>query len=442
VCMSKISLNPPSGFRDFSPAETLLRQKLMETIGLVYRQYGFAPISVSHFENLAVLQGKGGGNDNEKLIFKVLRRGDDLKAALEKGTELSDMGLRFDLTLPLARYYAAQRNDLPKPFKVYHMAPVWRADRPQKGRYREFYQCDVDVLGSADIGAEIECLSAILAVFLKVELPDIELVLNDRRLLTALGNSIGVDAQVWQQVLVALDKLDKIGPEGVEKEITAKNLLSPSDWARVSALVLGEASLELWSSLNADACTALAQILQILRTNFAGLKISFLPSLVRGQDYYTGTIFEIRHKELSGSLGGGGRYDRLLEMFQGESVAAFGGSIGFERLCLLLAERQSLVSDGLSPQVFLPLFSEPLRAKVCILAQQLRARGLRVDVFPDASKLKNQFKYADDRKIPFTVLLGEDEDKNGIVKLKHMESRQEETLLQSDLMLRMENLCK
>lgn len=424
--MSKVSTNPPSGFRDFLPSEAAARLQLVKTITEIYLSFGFQPIGMSMVENLSTLQGKGGGGDNEKLIFKVMKRGEDLERSLAANAELADMGLRFDLTLPLARYCARFREQLPRPFKVFQIGPVWRADRPQKGRFREFYQCDVDIIGSKDTGAEIDCICAILEVFRAVGMDGVEVHLNDRKLLAGLGRKVGADDATWAKCLVTLDKLDKIGHEQVRQEmleLLGNSAEAPAALERylpenlaADTTTWGEIDPECFASLS----SASAQIQKL-----SSAKVVLNPTLVRGQDYYTGTIFELRHPNLAGSLAGGGRYNRLLEVFGSPETPAFGGSIGFERLFLLLQEQNSLQASSNIPHIFFPLFHENLRAQVLDLAAGLRKRGLSVDVFPDAAKLKNQFKYADDRKIPFTAILGDEEAKSGKIKVKRMENGEE-----------------
>jgi histidyl-tRNA synthetase len=424
--MSKVPVLPPSGFRDFLPNETAERQELIRLISDCYQSHGFQTIGLPYFENLSTLQGKGGGQDNEKLLFKILKRGDELVRAQEKGEPLADMGLRFDLTLPLARYCARFREQLPKPFKVFQIQPVWRADRPQKGRYREFFQCDVDIIGAKEIGAELDCLTAILSVFAKLGLADTELHLNDRRLLSALRGDFAESD--WAEALILLDKLDKIGEEGVKKECVEK-------WGKIPAglaKVFSGREFSHFTDLAAEPVQELERLLTLLQVSLPNTKVIFNPTLVRGQDYYTGTIFEVRHPSLAGSLAGGGRYNRLLEIFGGQETPAFGGSIGFERLLLILQEKGRSVETS-TPQVFFPLFAEDLRGEVQKLAGSLRTAGVRVDVYPDAAKLKNQFKYADDRKIPFTAILGSEEKAKQIIKWKNMDARSEVEVSYQDL---------
>lgn len=448
--MSKVPVQPPSGFRDFLPAEASARAALIEGITRIYQSHGFQQIGMSMLESLSTLQGKGGGGDNEKLIFKVMKRGEDLKRSLEAGNELADMGLRFDLTLPLARYCSHFRGQLPTPFKVFQIGPVWRADRPQKGRFREFFQCDVDIVGSKEIGSEVDCLTAILEVFNEFGLDGIEVHLNDRRLLQAIGNKVNCPPEQWQKALVSLDKLDKIGLEGVAKEWRESAALNESQIESLLMMFDNQSNTgdRPFFSSGDPATDAIVQDLAKLQTllieNKPGKtqKIFVNLTLVRGQDYYTGTIFEIRHPALSGSLGGGGRYNKLLEVFGGPETPAVGCSIGFERLVLLLQEQGKLGDKASTPQVFFPLFSEELRPKILALAGKLRQQGLRVDVFPDAAKLKNQFKYAEDRKIPYVGSIGGDEAAKGEVKFKDMAARSEETLSEDAFLAKMISLCK
>ncbi|NUM88679.1 MAG: histidine--tRNA ligase [Bdellovibrionales bacterium] len=458
--MSKPSALPPSGFRDFLPEEALARQQLVRVIADVYGAFGFRPIALSAMENLSTLLGKGGGTDNEKLIFQVLKRGESLRAALAdwlsagrpsvdgavdtRGLELADLGLRFDLTLPLARFYAKNQSTLPRPFKVFQMGPVWRADRPQKGRYREFWQCDVDVLGASELGAEVECLSAILSVFQRFEFHGLELHLNDRRLLAALGRTLGATDAQWAEALICLDKLDKVGADGVIAELQEKSLLSGGGLERMRE-ILGRtehAREDDWQGVDGESVNSIRDVREILASAFPRVNVRFNPSLVRGQDYYTGTIFEVRHSEIAGSLAGGGRYNRLLEIFGGQATPAFGGSIGFERLVLLLTEKGLLGKSANDVKVFFPLLAPELRADVVELAMGLRARGIGADVYPDAAKLKQQFKYADERGFRYCAILGGDEHKAGVMKLKDMETGTETTVPLPAFLSTLETLCK
>lgn len=441
--MTKISTLPPSGFRDFSPEESAARQELMDAISRIYRSHGFQGVQMSVMENLSTLQGKGGGADNEKLIFKVMKRGEQLEKALASSGELADMGMRFDLTLPLARYYANAQSSLPRPFKVFQMGPVWRADRPQKGRYREFVQCDVDILGAKEIGAEVDVISAILEVFTYFHIAGgVEVHLNDRRLLSNWGRSLGVDEKKWAETLIVLDKLDKIGVKGVLEELREKSLLEETQLGDFRHVLESSMRLEAFLNIDPESVESLNAIIGLLGKQTKEIKVLFNPTLVRGQDYYTGTIFELRHPQLSGSLAGGGRYNRLLEIFGTQDTPAFGGSIGFERLVLLLQEQGKLGASASAPAVFFPLFAPELRETLFRLAAELRGKGVRADVFPDAAKPKNQFKYADERKIPFVAIIGGDELAKKVVKLKTMSTREEREVPLENFVSEMEKLCK
>lgn len=412
-----LSSSPPSGFRDFSPSACALREKTARTISRIYRSFGFEPIATPALENLEVLTGKGGG-ENEKLIFKVLKRGDKLAQALEKSEELADMGLRFDLTLPLARFYAARQHELPKPFKAFHLAPVWRAERAQKGRYREFDQCDLDIIGSESPLCEIEVISAILAVFDQLKIEGVSVHLNDRSLVEAALQKAEVPQDKRTSVCVALDKLDKTSRESVLGELIEIA-------GRPSAEMIEETLLNADSAPYAATLPELHERLQKIAEGVATLRpgadVKINPSLMRGFDYYTGPVFEFRHPQLAGSLGGGGRYDRLLEKFGVPRVPACGASIGFERLILLLeALKQGTAPPG--PRFFVAFFSEELSRKTLELSSKLRAAGFSVDAYPGPAKLKAQFKYADQKRAEYALIIGPDEMAKDLIRVKNLKT--------------------
>lgn len=397
---------PPSGFRDFSPKDCALRSRAVEAISRAYRSFGFQQIATSAVEDLQVLLGKGGG-ENEKLIFKIMKRGEALERAMAESAELSDLGLRFDLTLPLARYYSKYGSQLPHPFKAFHIGPVWRAERAQKGRYREFFQCDADIIGSESVSAEVDVISAILAAFAAIGVSGVTVKLNDRRLLYAHLEKAGVPESQRAQACVLLDKLDKVERAQIEAELAA--LCGP---AAASAL--------LTPATQDDA--RLSEIARLV-----GPAVELDPMLVRGFDYYTSTVFEFRHPKFSGSVGGGGRYDRLTEKFGGQPVPAVGGSIGFERLMLLLDEQ---TESG--PDYVVTVFSDELREKTLELAGRLRAAGKSVDVYPGNGKLKQQFKYADAKKAAYALVMGPDEAARGEFKVKDLKTGEERAVKLSD----------
>lgn len=408
-----IPTTPPSGFRDFLPDACAARADAIARISRVYRSFGFQQIATSAVEELSVLLGKGGG-ENEKLIFKLLKRGEKLENAIKEGQELADLGLRFDLTLPLARYFSKHGSQLPHPFKAFNIGPVWRAERAQKGRYREFYQCDVDVLGSDGISAEIDVICAQLAAFEELGLSPAVLI-NDRGLLLDRIERAGVPKDKIAAACVALDKLDKIGEAGVLEELKAQGLpetLIAHDVAGAPAA--RDPQSERLRAIEAGVNKLVGRAAAV-----------FSPNLVRGFDYYTSTVFEYRIQGAAGSVGGGGRYDRLTENFGGPPVPAVGGSIGFERVLLLLEEKGATQVSG--PDYVVAVFSEETRAAAFEAAAALRKSGKSVDVYPGTGKLKAQFKYADQKKAKHVLIIGPDEAAQGIVKVKALATGEEKT---------------
>ncbi|HET8867922.1 MAG TPA: ATP phosphoribosyltransferase regulatory subunit [Agrococcus sp.] len=325
-------VHPPRGMRDFLPVDKRARERVLRIIRGAYEHHGFEEIETPVMEDAARLHA-GLGGDNEKLAFAVMRRGltvDDLQAA-EAPLELADLGLRFDLTVPLARFIATHRASLPPVFRAIQIAPVWRAERPQRGRYRQFMQCDIDIAGDAGIGAELELLAATGDALTRLGIPDAFIRINDRRILFAALEHAGVPAEQHEAALITVDKLDKIGREGVAEELGGRGV----DGARLLATLDGISGL-------VDATPAAiplegfdAAVLEPVRELLAasvGIRLEFDPTLVRGMGYYTGPIFEIAHPELPFSIGGGGRYDGMIGRFLGQEMPAVGISLGFERL--------------------------------------------------------------------------------------------------------------
>ena len=305
-----ISTTPPSGFRDFGPQAAALRARAQEAISRVYRSFGFSRITTSGVEDMEALLGKGGG-ENEKLIVKILKLGGKLELA-QVSSDLADRGLRFDRTLPLSRFYAKHQGELPHPFKAFQIGSVWRAERAQKGRYREFLQCDVDVLGSEHPQNEVEVISAMSAALGELGVRETTVVINDRRLLSAALDEAGVPPEKRGAACVLLDKLDKMERSAVLAELELALGKDSADRLEKSVLAEG-ADLEAFSRAAPEPGKALERILALLRECGDGsTKFQFSPSLVRGFDYYTGPVFEFRHPGLAGSLGGGGRYDGLV----------------------------------------------------------------------------------------------------------------------------------
>jgi histidyl-tRNA synthetase len=366
----------------------------------------------------------------------VMKRGEQLEKARAEGIELADMGLRFDLTVPLARYYSKYGSTLPHPFKAFQLGPVWRAERAQKGRFREFWQCDADVIGSDAWHCEVEVISALVTAVTRLGVEHPRVLINDRSLVYALLERAGVEPDKRIAACVVLDKLDKLERAQVLAElITLAG--EPAARALEASLLAETPDLELLRAAAPEAVGRLEKIVGALRALSAQPESFVLsPSLMRGFDYYTGPVFELHHPSLSSSLGGGGRYDRLTEKFGGQPVPACGGSIGFERLLLILEESGKAPATS-APDAVMTVFSEELRVQSLQIAAGLRGAGLAIDVYPGSGKLKAQFKYADQKKAAFCLVLGPDEASNGVVKVKEMKSGAEEAVKVADLAVRL-----
>jgi histidyl-tRNA synthetase len=428
-----ISVNPPSGFRDFINDDARRRLKLINIISNVYQSFGFLPLETPVLENLEVLMGGGGGEENEKLIFKILKRGDKLTEALKSQDEnkIAEFGLRFDLTLPLSRAVAMHRGEVQFPWKVFHIGPVWRAERAQKGRFREFIQCDVDVIGAKDVGAEIEVIQAVVTAIHQVGASGFELRINDRRLIQAMGEKFGFTGERLEQFAILLDKKDKMASQEIVDQMTvlAGQPLSSDLLSVIAGKLTLEAAAEFHPAAGKDLQTIIST-LQELQLPLTG--ITFDSSLVRGMGYYTGAVFELRHTSAGYSFGGGGRYDKLIGRFSNQEIPACGFSIGFERLVMLLAETEQQ-SQKDSPTIFLPVFDESLRIKVSQLAISLRQEGMQVDVFPDRAKIKNQFKFASESGYRWVVIAAEQEWAAGEFKLKDFKNGTEVSIPREQL---------
>lgn len=337
-----LSKTPAKGMRDFLPKEFALRQQILATIQQTYESFGFTRIETPAVENIDLLTSKQGG-DNEKLIFKILKRGEKLENASEDA--LCDLGLRYDLTVPLARFYANNAGQLPAVFKSIQMDNVWRADRPQRGRYRQFVQCDIDVIGEPSNLAEVELISATMQTLTNLGFKDVTVRISDRRLLNALVERCGFAEEQKQSVFIALDKLDKIGVTGVLQEVEA---IAPGKAVEFINLINRVTSdpdpfrrcvEELGGYLPAEVRQNLDEILYITNSTLKNGKVVFDVTLVRGMGYYTGTIYEVSADGLASSVAGGGRYDKMIGRITGNDVPACGFSIGFERIALLMSER-------------------------------------------------------------------------------------------------------
>ena len=411
--------------RDFLPDDVRRRAHVVGAITRVYERYGFEPLETPAVENLETLMGKYGDEGNQ-LIFKILKRGEG------EATGQADLALRYDLTVPLARVVAEHRAKLPKFFKRYQIQPVWRADRPARGRFREFYQCDVDSLGSISPAVDAEVCAAVSDALVELGFRDFVVRINHRQLLTAILETAGVPAVRHGDALVAIDKLDKIGRDGVAQELQTRGI-EPAAGDRLLGLFGGAADLDRAEGFVGShaagraAIGNLRAIVDLSRATSAGGRLRFDASLARGLSYYTGAIMEINVPDLAGSLGGGGRYDDLVGMFSGEQIPAVGFSLGLERIIVVMTERHMFPPDlAMSPaDVMVAAFDQAGMPHAMALAGRLRAGNLRVFVYPEPDKIGKQIKYAEARGIPCVAMLGENEIRRGEVTIKHLASRRQ-----------------
>jgi histidyl-tRNA synthetase len=443
--------------RDFLPADVRRREYVIRIIKETYERYGFEPLETPAVENIETLLGKYGEEGNQ-LIFKILKRGEHEK------TGEADLALRYDLTVPLARVVAEYGDKLPKFFKRYQIQPVWRADRPARGRFREFYQCDVDVCGSRSVVVEAELCAAAAEALDKLGFHNFTIRLNHRQVLAAVLGAAGIGEDRQAEALVAIDKLDKIGREGVARELAERGVVAESGdellgfFENLHALehaaefVSAEGGVAAVSKAEAYNRAALGRLVEFVGDHERGArgvdelrriieyaaasgvrdKIKIDPSLARGLSYYTGAIMEIAVPDLSGSLGGGGRYDNLVGMFSGREVPACGFSLGLERIIVVMNERGMFPADleRAAADVLVTVWNEESVVESLAFAAELRraAPALRVDVYPEADKLGKQFKYASSRGVSFVVILGEEERARGAAAVKNMQTGEQQTV--------------
>jgi histidyl-tRNA synthetase len=407
--------------RDFLPEDVRRRQYVIDVVRRVYERYGFEPLETPALENIETLTGKY-GEEGDKLLYKVLRRGEG-----ETSGE-TDLALRYDLTVPLARVVADNRGKLPRFFKRYQIQPVWRADRPQRGRFREFYQCDVDAIGSTSPVVEVEMIAAVSEVLQTLGFRDFVVQLNHRALLTTMLDAAGIDAARHGDALIAIDKLDKVGRDGVSKDLATRGIdpVSTENCLRAFEDAQGYRHLAGRSPEGAAALANIDAILALCDATAAKGHVTFTPRLARGLSYYTGAIMEIAVPDLAGSLGGGGRYDGLIGMFSGEQIPACGFSLGLERILVVMGERgmfpEAVQASG--PDVLVTIFDTSLTAESLRLAGELRAANVSVEVYPEPLRagkdLGKAFKYADTRKARFVAVFGTGEAAEQVVKFKDM----------------------
>ena len=449
----------PKGTRDFSPEEVSKRQYIFDTICHQFQLFGYSPIETPSFENLSTLTGKY-GEEGDRLIFKILNSGDFLAKAdeellQEKNSQklistISEKALRYDLTVPFARYVVQHQNEITFPFKRYQMQPVWRADRPQKGRFREFYQCDADVVGSDSLLQEAELISLYDAVFNQLNV-QVEIHFNNRKILSGLAEVADISDKLID-FTVALDKLDKIGKEKVKEEMAQKGIPQNSI-DKLSALftMSGDFKSQL-NSLETILNTSETGMKGIEETRYVleqmenlGLNSSELIlnlTLARGLDYYTGAILEVKAKNVQlGSIGGGGRYDDLTGIFGLEGLSGVGISFGLDRIYLVL-EELNLFPESIENtlDVLFINFGEKESAKAMTLAKGLRKENIRCEVYPDTAKMKKQMQYADKKAARFVVMIGEEELKSAQATIKNMQTGEQFTTPDKQLVLDLKGL--
>lgn len=426
----------PKGMRDFLPLQVAKRRYIINTIQSVFEKYGFQPIETPVMENLETLTGKY-GEEGDKLLFKVLNSGDFLEKAdesvlAEKNSrkltaQISEKGLRYDLTVPLARYVVQNQNDIVFPFKRYHIAPVWRADRPQKGRYREFYQCDADVIGSNSLVNEVELAKIYSEVFHKLGI-NVSIKLNSRKILTGLLEHLDL-THLATVIITEIDKLDKIGREKVMENIATLGV--NTDAVRTIEKVLiqqDKAAIDDIYNLNHTFQTGVNEVGYLKSFNIPALEIDF--SLARGLDYYTGCIFEVKANDYQiGSIGGGGRYDNLTEMFGKKDLTGVGISFGLDRIYDVLDALEKFpASLQSSTKVMFAHFDDVSLNYAFKMAEKVREAGISAEIYPDLTKLNKQMKYANDKQIAYVCVVGEEEVQTGILTLKNMQTGTQEKL--------------
>lgn len=442
AAMASIKPGIPKGTRDFSPTEMVKRNYIFETIKAVFKKFGYQEIQTPTMENLSTLTGKY-GDEGDKLIFKVLNSGDFLAKVKEEQlmgrnsqqltANISEKALRYDLTVPFARYVVMHQNEISFPFKRFQIQPVWRADRPQKGRYREFYQCDADVVGSESLLNEAEFVMIYQEALTNLGLKDFTIKINNRKILTGIAEIIG-KPELIVDMTVAIDKLDKIGLEGVSKELLEKGF-TQADIDQLKPVILLEGT-------NTEKAEKLKDVLKGSEIGLKGIEeietiFTYLSSftqqsdpgqvelditLARGLNYYTGAIFEVKTNEVSmGSIGGGGRYDDLTGMFGLKGLTGVGISFGADRIYDVLEELQLFPeSSQETTRVLISNFDKDAEKFALPLLHQLRNSGIAAELYPASAKLKKQMSYADDKRIPYVILIGSEEMASGKLTLKDM----------------------
>ena len=435
----------PKGTRDFSPEEMMRRTHIFDTIKGVFRLFGYAPLETPSMENLSTLLGKY-GDEGDKLLFKILNSGDyGAKLSdeeLRQASKICEKGLRYDLTVPFARYVVQHQNEIVFPFKRYQIQPVWRADRPQKGRYREFYQCDVDVIGSKSLLSEVELVDIVARVFSKLGI-SVTLKMNNRKILYGIAESIG-HADKMMDITVAIDKLDKIGLDNVKNELRERGIDDEAINKLQPILELSgtnDEKLEILSNVMGGSETGVLGI-EEMRTIFAGVAkagIALTPeldlSLARGLNYYTGAIFEVKANDYQiGSISGGGRYDDLTGIFGMPGMSGVGISFGADRIYDVMLGLNLFPEElACSTKVFFVNLGKAEEEAAMPIISQLRDNGIATEIYPESAKMKKQMEYANRRGIPYVVIIGSNELERGVATVKNMRSGEQMEVSLNDI---------
>lgn len=460
--MATIKPSLAKGTRDFSPQEMVKRNHIFSTLKKVFLKYGYAEIQTPSIENLNTLTGKY-GDEGDKLIFKILNSGEFLSEPKKKAFDfvaeensnklislISEKALRYDLTVPFARYVVMHQNDLTFPFKRFQIQPVWRADRPQRGRYREFYQCDVDVVGSENLLNEAEFILIYHEALTLLGLKDFDIKLNNRKILSGVAEIIG-KPELIVDMTVSIDKLDKIGIEGVNKELLTKGftekdlevlhpiiLLAGSNADKLTQLKTALAKSEIGLRGVAEIEKVLDYVKLLAAADYERLakSVEIDITLARGLNYYTGCIFEVKTNEVAmGSIGGGGRYDDLTGMFGLPNLTGVGVSFGADRIYDVLEELSLFpTANETGTRVLISNFDETAEKFALPILQKLREKDIAAELYPSAAKLKKQLAYADAKNIPFVLLIGDDEMNNDMLTLKNMKSGAQQKLSETELL--------
>ena len=442
----KANVQIPKGTRDFTSKIMFRRNYIFNKVKSCFERYGYAPIETPAMENIETLTGKY-GDEGDRLIFKVLNSGDFLsKSNIDENTtskslskEIADKALRYDLTVPFARYVASNRNDLSFPFKRYQMQNVWRADRPQKGRFREFYQCDADVIGSKSLLNEIELIQLCDDIFSELNVPNINILINNRKILSAMIDLMSA-SEIFNEFVIVLDKIDKIGVDNVKSELikigVSDEKIGILDTFLNSNNVNELSTILKDSSIGMEGVSEMNYIFdKIEKLNLKNSTLKFDVSLARGLNYYTGSIFEVKSNDVEiGSIAGGGRYDDLTSIFGLDNVSGVGISFGIDRIFLVMDELNLFPKDiDISSRVLFVNFGE-VESEFCLsLVKKLRDNNINSELYPSAEKIKKQMNYANNKGVQYVVMVGEDEMKSGKLSIKNMQTGDQEKMNISEL---------